>query len=73
MVIAAAWLVWTQARRDELGLLPLRELVQPGQVYAFYAILQQWPLICSRRTLPAASPQAAGYAGLLLFVLRVPE
>ena len=45
----------------------------PGQVYAFYAILAQWPLALLVQDAAAILAQAAGYAGFLLFVLRVPN
>ena len=45
----------------------------PGQVYAFYAILEQWPLLLFAQDVASIFAQAAGYAGLLLFALRVPN
>jgi tryptophan-rich sensory protein/uncharacterized small protein (DUF1192 family) len=45
----------------------------PGQVYAFEAILAQWPTILLAHDLTTVFAQAAGYAALLLFVLRVPN
>jgi hypothetical protein len=45
----------------------------PGQAYAFYAILQQWPLLLLAQDIAGCFAQAAGYAGLILFVLRAPN
>jgi hypothetical protein len=45
----------------------------PGQAYAYYAILQQWPLVLLVQDVAGCFAQAAGYAGLLLFVLRAPN
>ena len=45
----------------------------PGQAYAYYAILQQWPLVLLAQDIAGCFAQAIGYAGLLLFVLRAPN
>ena len=44
----------------------------PGQSFQFYAWLQQWPDAMLAQAIASCVMQAAGYAGLLLFALRVP-
>jgi hypothetical protein len=45
----------------------------PGQVFAFYALLQQRPLLLLAQNLAGAIAEALGYVGLILFVLRAPN
>ena len=73
VVIAAAWLVWTRPSAMSWGFFLYVNWFNPGQVYAFYTILAQWPLASFAQDIAAILAQAAGYAGLLLFVLRVPN
>ena len=73
VVLAAAWLVWTRPSAMSWGFFLYVNWFNPGQVYAFYALLEQRPLLLLAQYVAAALAQAAGYAGLLLFVLRVPN
>jgi hypothetical protein len=73
VVVAAAWLVWTRPSAMSWGFFLYVNWFNPGQVYAFYAILQQWPPLLLAQDAAACIGEAAGYAGLLLFVLRVPN
>ena len=73
VVLVAAWLVWTRPSAMSWGFFLYVNWFNPGQVYAFYAILEQRPLLLLAQDVAAALAQAAGYAGLLLFVLRVPN
>jgi hypothetical protein len=73
VVLAAAWLVWTRPGPMSWGFFLYVNWFNPGQSYAFYAILQQWPAVLLAQNLAGCIAQAAGYAGLLLFVLRVPN
>ena len=73
VIIAAAWLVWTRPSAMSWGFFLYVNWFNPGQVYAFYAILAQWPLALLAQDVAAVLAQAAGYAGFLLFVLRVPN
>jgi hypothetical protein len=73
VIVAAAWLVWTRPSAMSWGFFLYVNWFNPGQVYAFYAILEQRPLLLLAQDVVAALAQAAGYAGLLLFVLRVPN
>ncbi len=73
VIVAAAWLVWTRPSAMSWGFFLYVNWFNPGQIYAFYAILAQWPLLLLVQDAAAVLAQAAGYAGLLLFVLRVPD
>ncbi len=73
VIIAAAWLVWTRPSAMSWGFFLYVNWFNPGQEYAFYAILEQWPLALLAQDAASILAQAAGYAGFLLFVLRVPN
>jgi len=73
VIVAAAWLVWTRPTAMSWGFFLYVNWFNPGQVFAFYAILQQWPGLLLAQLAAACVAQAAGYAGFLLFVLRVPR
>ena len=73
VVIAAAWLVWTRPSAMSWGFFLYVNWFNPGQAYAYYAILQQWPLLLLAQDVAGCFAQAAGYAGLLLFVIRAPN
>jgi hypothetical protein len=73
VVIAAAWLVWTRPSAMSWGFFLYVNWFNPGQAYAYYAILQQWPLLLLAQNIAGCFAQAAGYAGLILFVIRAPN
>ncbi|MGA7457341.1 MAG: hypothetical protein WBW51_08515, partial [Methyloceanibacter sp.] len=73
VIVAAAWLVWTRPSAMSWGFFLYVNWFNPGQVYAFYAILEQWPLALLAQDAASIVAEAAGYAGFLLFVLRVPN
>jgi hypothetical protein len=73
VVIAAAWLVWTRPGAMSWGFFLYVNWFNPGQAYAYYAILQQWPLLLLAQDIAGCFAQAAGYAGLILFVVRAPN
>ena len=73
VILAAAWLVWTRPGAMSWGFFLYVSWFNPGQAYAFYAILQQWPLLLLAQNFAGCLAQAVGYAGLILFVLRVPN
>ena len=73
VVIAAAWLVWTRPGAMSWGFFLYVNWFNPGQAYAYYAILQQVPLVLLMQDVAGCFAQAVGYAGLLLFVLRAPN
>jgi len=73
VVIAAAWLVWTRPSGMSWGFFLYVNWFNPGQSYAYYAILQQWPALLLVQNVLGCIAQAVGYAGLILFVIRVPN
>ena len=73
VVIAAAWLVWTRPGAMSWGFFLYVIWFNPGQFYAFYALLQQQPLLLLAQNLASAIAEAVGYVGLILFVLRAPD
>jgi hypothetical protein len=73
VIVAAAWLVWTQPSAMSWGFFLYVNWFNPGQVFAFYALLQPWPALLLAQDAAGCVAQAAGYAGLILFVLRVPR
>jgi hypothetical protein len=73
VVIAAAWLVWTRPGRMSWGFFLYVMWFNPGQYYAFYALLQQWPLLLLAQNIAGTIAEAVGYTGLLQFVLRAPD
>lgn len=73
VVLAAAWLVWTRPSAMSWGFFLYVNWFNPGQVHAFYAFLEPRPALFLVQDTAIVLAQAAGYAGLLLFVLRVPN
>lgn len=72
VVLAAAWLVWTRPGPMSWGFFLYCVWFNPGQSFEYYAQLQRWPLLLLAQDAAGAIVQAAGYAGLLLFVTRAP-
>lgn len=73
VILAAVWLVWTRPGAMSWGFFLYVNWFNPGQAYTFYAMLQQWPALLLVQNFLGCIAQAVGYAGLLLFVLRVPN
>jgi len=73
VVLAAAWLVWTRPSAMSWGFFLYVNWFNPGQVYAFEALLEPRPALFLSQTAAMVFAEAVGYAGLLLFVLRVPS
>lgn len=73
VLAGAAWLVWTHPGRMSWGFFLYVVWFNPGQSFAFYAFLQQWPFLLLAQDVAACLAQGAAYAGLLLFVMRVPN
>jgi hypothetical protein len=73
VVVAAAWLVWTRPGRMSWGFFLYVMWFNPGQYYAFYALLEPWPLVVLGQNIAGAIAEAVGYTGLLQFVLRAPN
>ena len=72
VVLAAAWLVWTRPGGMSWGFFLYVMWFNPGQSFVYYALLQQWPALLLAQNAAGCVAQAAGYAGLLLFAIRVP-
>jgi hypothetical protein len=73
VVLAAAWLVWTRPGPMSWGFFLYVMWFNPGQIYTFYAILQRWPALLLAQNAAGTIAEAAGYVGLLLFVMRAPN
>ncbi len=73
IVTAAGWLVWTRPSAMTWGFFLYVNWFNPGQAYVYYAILQQWPAATIAQDIAGCIAQAAGYVGLLLFVIRAPN
>ncbi|MBS0233878.1 MAG: hypothetical protein JSR99_10370 [Proteobacteria bacterium] len=71
-VLAAAWLVWIKPGVMSWGFFLYVIWFNPGQAYEFYAQLQRWPILLLIQNALGSISQAAGYAGLLAFVMRAP-
>ena len=72
IVLAAAWLVWTKPGVMSWGFFLYVLWFNPGQAYEFYAQLQRWPIVLLTQHALGSISQAAGYVGLLAFVMRAP-
>ena len=72
-VLGAAWLVWTRPGAMTWGFFVYAIQFNPGQEFKVYAWLQQWPAALLAQQIANCLFQAAGYAGFILFALRVPN
>ena len=72
-ILAAAWLVWTRPGPMTWGFFLYAMWFNPGQLYVFYAVLQEHPRALLAQEVAQALAQAAGYAGFVLFALSVPH
>jgi len=73
VILAAAWLVWTRPGGLTWGFFLYVIWFNPGQSYEYYALLQHWPAALLTQNIAGAIAQGVGYAGFLLFALRLPE
>ena len=73
VVLTAAWLVWRRPGAMTWGFFCYVLWINPGQTYAYYALLTPWPLAVLAQELAEAVAQAAAYVGLLVFALRFPH
>src|SRR5262249_10326367 len=73
VVLAAAWLVLMRPGPMSWGFFLYIVWFNPGQAYLVYAWLQQWPPLLLLQDIVGSLAEAAGYAGFLLFALRVPD
>ncbi len=72
VVLAAAWLVWSRPGGMSWGFFLYVVWFNPGQSFQYYALLQQYPVMLLAQHAAGCIAEATGYAGLLLFVMRVP-
>ena len=72
-ILAAAWLVWTRPGGMTWGFFLYAIWFNSGQNFVFYAFLQERPHLLLAQEAAGAVMQGLGYAGFLLFVLRVPS
>jgi hypothetical protein len=70
VVALAASLVWTHPGPVTWGFFLYAIWFNPGQTYAYYALIQPWPLAIIAQEILEALARGAAYAGLLLFALR---
>jgi hypothetical protein len=72
-ILAAAWLVWTRPGGMTWGFFLYAIWFNSGQNYVFYLFLQERPYLLLAQEAAGAVLQGLGYAGFLLFALRVPS
>ncbi|MDR3529407.1 MAG: hypothetical protein P4L90_02450 [Rhodopila sp.] len=72
-ILAAAWLVWTRPGGMTWGFFLYAVWFNSGQNFVFYTFLQERPHLLLAQEAAGAVLQGLGYAGFLLFVLRVPS
>lgn len=72
VILAAARLVWLHPGRMTWGFFLFAMWFNPGQTFAYYALLQPWPIAIFAQELAEALAHGAAYAGLLVFALRFP-
>lgn len=72
VILGAGWLVWTKPGPMSWGFFLYAIWFNPGQAYEFYAHLQRWPIVLMAQNALGCIAQAAGYVGLLIFVMRAP-
>ena len=72
VILAAARLVWLRESRMTWGFFLYAMWFNPGQTFAYYALLQPWPAAILTQEVAEALAHGAGYAGLLVFALRFP-
>ena len=72
VIMAAFRLVWVHPGKITWGFFLYAIWFNPGQTYAYYALLQQWPVAIFVQEIAEALAHGAGFAGLLIFALRFP-
>ncbi|HWA81580.1 MAG TPA: hypothetical protein VG848_14885 [Acetobacteraceae bacterium] len=73
LFIAVAFhLVWTRPSRMTWGFFLYAIWFNPGQTYAFYALIQPWPPLLLAEQFLEALAQGAAYAGFFAFTFRFP-
>jgi hypothetical protein len=72
-ILAAAWLAWTRPGGMTWGFFLYAIWFNSGQNFVFYVWLQERPELLLVQEAAGALMQGLGYAGFLLFVMRVPS
>jgi hypothetical protein len=72
VIVAAFRLVWVHPGMATWGFFLYVIWFNPGQTYAYYALLQQWPIAIFVQEICEAVAHGAGFAGLLIFALSFP-
>jgi len=73
VILAAFRLVWIRAGKITWGFFLYAIWFNPGQTYAYYALLQQWPAAIFVQEIAESLAHGAGFAGLVIFALRFPD
>jgi len=73
VILIAFWIVWTRPSWMTWGLFLYVIWFNPGQTFAYYALLQRWPLAVFAQETIEALAQGAAFAGLIIFALRFPH
>jgi hypothetical protein len=72
VILAACKLVWLRPGAMTWGFFLYAMWFNPGQTFAYYAMLQPWPVGIFVQEIAEAFAHGAGYAGLLIFALAFP-
>lgn len=73
VILAAFRLVWTRPGAMTWGFFLYAIWFNPGQTYAYYALLRGVPAAVFAQEIAEALSHGAGYAGVLVFALRFPD
>lgn len=73
VILVAFRLVWVRPGIATWGFFLYAMWFNPGQTYAYYALLQQWPVAIFAQEICEALAHGAGFAGLSLFALSFPN
>ncbi len=73
VILVAFWLVWTRPGWMTWGLFLYVIWFNPGQSFAYYALLQRWPIVIFVQEIAEALSLGAALAGLVVFALRFPH
>ena len=72
-MLTAFQLTWRRPCAMTWGFFLFAIWFNPGQTYAFYALITPWPYAILAEEVVEAAAQAAGYVGLVVFALRFPH
>jgi hypothetical protein len=72
VILAACRLVWLRPGKMTWGFFLYAIWFNPGQTFAYYALLQRWPMAVFAQEFAEAFAHGAGFAGLLVFAMRFP-